>query len=141
MHNIFRHTQNNHAYFATNTKNTSRSIFSRKVHTSAQHLPCNEYNQSETLALSLGYTEVADINAFRGRYFIKNGKKWIHNIEALRRKLNADYGRYIDDEELEASAPEGFGYDVVAYYIYNGSENSLSHSDAFKKLVQQVHIN
>ncbi|MBV7387276.1 hypothetical protein KRX11_01255 [Pasteurellaceae bacterium TAE3-ERU1] len=77
------------------------------------------YTESELKAIALGYAEVMDENGHKGRYFIKDGKKWIHNLEALRKNLIDQYGRYIDDEELSANAPEGFGYDVEAYHLYN----------------------
>ncbi len=98
------------------------------------------YTQSEILALQLGYREVQDPQAYRGRYFIQNGKKWIHNLEALRKKLHEEYGHYITDEELSAPAPEGFGYDVEAYYAYNYSSSSFSNTQAFKDLMQKVRL-
>lgn len=42
-----------------------------------------DYQTSVKFALYLGYKEVQDPQAFQGRYFIKDGKKWIHDIEAL----------------------------------------------------------
>ncbi|VEI57497.1 Uncharacterised protein [Pasteurella multocida] len=148
MYNIYSNNayQNTEVYaaFAAN-EDASKAVYSSRLSKqsikNSNHPPKNEYTESECLALSLGYVEVASINAYRGRYFIKNGKKWIHNIEALRKKLNAEYGRYIDDEELEAPAPEGFGYDVIAYYIYNAQKNSLLRTNEFKSLMQKIHIN
>lgn len=97
------------------------------------------YNNSELLALSLGYEEVADSKAYNQRYFILNGKKWIQNLEALRHKLNAQHGRYITDEELEASEPEGFGYDVEAYYShYQPALRNIAYTTAFQSLIDQV---
>lgn len=97
------------------------------------------YSNSELLAISLGYEEVADSKAYNQRYFILNGKKWIHNLEALRHKLNAQYGRYITDEELEAADPEGFGYDVEAYYNYcQPVTRNITHTPSFKSLMTQV---
>ena len=49
---------------------------------------------------------VYDEDAYNGRYFIKDGKKWIHNIEALKRQLRVN----CDSELLE------YDYDVVSYY-------------------------
>ncbi len=49
---------------------------------------------------------VLDENAYNGRYFIKDGKKWIHNISALKSQL-----RIYDDYGVEK-----MGYDVAAYY-------------------------
>lgn len=71
------------------------------------------YNDSELKTLSLDYAEIADDCAYRARYFIKNGKKWIHNIEALRNRLIKEYDRYIDDEELAIPQKDGgFGYNI-----------------------------
>ena len=100
------------------------------------------YNQSEINALIAGFVEVADERAYNGRYFIKNGKKWIHNLGKLRNKLNNEYGRYIDDEELSASYPEGFGYDVEAYYLHNSisSKYSFGFVNCFHELINKVHL-
>ena len=99
------------------------------------------YTASELLAISLGYCEVSDHKAYNGRYFILNGKKWIHNLEALRRKLKDQYCRYITDEELEAYAPEGFGYDVQAYYEYVAPKGThLTNRKDFKSLMQQMRV-
>ncbi|HHW7506431.1 TPA: hypothetical protein ACU21B_000244 [Mannheimia haemolytica] len=95
------------------------------------------YTQSEVAALIAGYVEVADNRAYNGRCFIKNGKKWIHNLNALRAKLNNEYGRYIDDEELSASYPEGFAYDVENYYSRH-QNNTLLGSTQFKNVVKKV---
>lgn len=97
------------------------------------------YSDSELLALHLGYVEVAHASAYRGRYFFKNGKKWIHNIKALTKRLSETYGRYISEEELSAPEPEGFGYDVEAYYAYN-AQNSLSNNVAFQHWVDGFRI-
>lgn len=65
-----------------------------------------KFNRSEYLALKNGFQVVLDENAYNGRYFIKDGKKWIHNISALKSQL-----RMHDDHEVEK-----MGYDVAAYY-------------------------
>lgn len=97
------------------------------------------YAQSEIEALIAGYVEVSDERAYNGRCFVKNGKKWIHNLESLRKKLNAEYGRYIDDEELSLSYPKGFGYDVENYYA-RFQNNSLLNSVKFKGLMNNVRV-
>lgn len=118
-------------------------MFSLDVHhTKRQTVSNPPYTQSEINAIVVGFIEVKDECAYNGRYFIKNGKKWIHNLEALRKKLNSEYGRYIDDEELSSAAPEGFGYDVETYYLYN-SKSSIYHtefSNGFHKLLDKVCI-
>lgn len=99
------------------------------------------YTESEINAIAAGFVEIRDERAYNGRYFMKNGKKWIHNLEALRKKLNAEYGRYIDDEELSAPAPEGFGYDIETYYLYNST--SSTHNDfstRFRTMLEKVCI-
>ncbi|AIL32908.1 hypothetical protein [Basilea psittacipulmonis] len=71
--------------------------------------------ESEKLAIKLGYEMVEDEKAYRGRYFIKNGLKWIHNIGALRVQLSKMYSQCVTDVDLF----EDFHYDVEAYYCYN----------------------
>lgn len=76
--------------------------------TSKSEKPKN-LNRSENLALKNGFEIIYDESAYNGRYFIKDGKKWIHNIDALKRQL-----RIRSD-----SAVENLGYDVESYYIYH----------------------
>lgn len=64
------------------------------------------FNKSEQLAIKSGFEMVIDENAYNGRYFIQDGKKWIHNIDALKRQLGTS-----SDSEVEEK-----GYDVEAYY-------------------------
>lgn len=64
-------------------------------------------NKSEKLALESGFDIVSDDAAYNRRYFIKDGKKWIHNIDALKRQLKIS-----SDDELKNK-----GYDVDAYYL------------------------
>ena len=61
-----------------------------------------DYKKSVELALHLGYEEIQDPQAFKGRYFIKDGKKWIHDIEALMRHLGVS----------QFSDLESLGYDL-----------------------------
>ncbi|MBV5322072.1 MAG: hypothetical protein JZU62_10300 [Sulfuricurvum sp.] len=55
------------------------------------------YAKSVELALALGYQEILDENAYQGKYYIKDRKKWIHSIEALKAKLGV-----ISNDELIA---------------------------------------
>ena len=71
-----------------------------------QNIKNSDFNRSELLAIKNGFEVVFDENAYNGRYFIKDGKKWIHNIEALKRQL-----RINSDAELSE-----YDYDVSAYY-------------------------
>lgn len=73
------------------------------------------YLKNIELALSLGYEEVQDANAYGGRYFIKNGLIWIHNIEALKLKLSL-----ASDQNLS-----NLKYDVDSYYRYVDFTNEL----------------
>ncbi len=93
------------------------------------------YDESEILAISLGFQEIIDDKAYKGRYFIKDGKKWIHNIEALRNFLGKSYYRYICDEELR----DFFGYDVDGYYQYNAT-SSIKEYNGFKEILKQIQI-
>lgn len=98
------------------------------------------YNASERLALRLGFQEVEDFTACNHRYFIRDGKKWIHNLEALRSQLSRNCGYYVDDEELQSPEPEGFGYDVEAYYAYKVQSNPLYQLPAFQQLLNQMRL-
>ena len=71
-----------------------------------QNIKNSDFNRSELLAIKNGFEVVYDEDAYNGRYFIKDGKKWIHNIEALKRQL-----RINSDAELSE-----YDYDVSAYY-------------------------
>ena len=71
-----------------------------------QNIKNSDFNRSELLAIKNGFEVVYDEDAYNGRYFIKDGKKWIHNIEALKRQLRVN----CDSELLE------YDYDVVSYY-------------------------
>lgn len=108
--------------------------YAHQQKTNNKHANFIPYTINELEAINSGYVEIYDSRAYRGRYFIKNGKKWIHNLEALRHELNKIYSRYIDDEELSSPAPEGFGYDVENYYLRNKDSNELIKMSFFQKL-------
>lgn len=69
-----------------------------------------DYQKNAELAISQGFEEVCDEKAYEGRYYIKDGLIWIHDIEALKTSLNID-----EDEELRHE-----GYDINSYYYYIG---------------------
>ncbi len=71
-----------------------------------QNIKNSDFNRSELLAIKNGFEVVYDKDAYNGRYFIKDGKKWIHNIDALQRQFGMS-----SDSEVEEK-----GYDVEAYY-------------------------
>lgn len=64
------------------------------------------YTQSEKLAINNGFRPIEDESAFNGRYFIRDGKIWIHNISALKKQLNI-----YDNSELKY-----LGYDVDTFF-------------------------
>lgn len=86
-----------------NSKESSSDYSSKKSAPSTK-----QYNRSEQLARQNGFKEVQDENAYNGRYFVKDGKLWIHNIGALKATLGIK-----SDNELKKH-----GYDVDAYYQY-----------------------
>ena len=69
----------------------------------------SSYTQRELKALQCGFKEVPDPDAYNGKYFLKNGLKWIHNIVALKIRLGVT-----DDAYLIT-----LGYDVETYYNCN----------------------
>lgn len=79
---------------------TSGSYGSRKL---------QKYNASEQLAYNSGFRAVYEGSAYNGRYFEKDGKKWIHSLSALKHELGVSY-----DWELEE-----LGYDVDAYHEHH----------------------
>lgn len=74
-----------------------------------------DYYKNIELALSLGFEEVCDNKAYRGKYYIKDGLIWIHDIEALKTRLKID-----KDEELKR-----LNYDVKSYYKYVNHTNEM----------------
>lgn len=73
-----------------------------------------DYAKNIQLALTLGFKEVIDPIAYNGKYYIKDEKIWIHDIEALKSKL-----RISSDSEL---LPK---YDVDSYYKYVDYTNKM----------------
>ncbi len=74
-----------------------------------------DYFKNVELALSLGFEEKLDKNAYKGKFYIKDRKIWIHYIESLKRKLNIDC-----DEKLR-----DLGYDIDSYYKYVDYTNTM----------------
>lgn len=64
-------------------------------------------NFSEKLALRNGFEIVVDEEAYKGWYFIKDGKKWIHNIDSLKRQLGIKSDNVLINN----------GYDFNSYYL------------------------
>ncbi len=89
-------------------------MYGKKIYTRDQVFKKNKenktksYNRSEQMAYENGFRAVEDDDAYNGRYFIRDGEKWIHCVEALMQELGVD-----DEDELEA-----MGYDISIYYAY-----------------------
>ncbi len=93
-------------------------FFNSKIQPSGE-IKKMDYKTSVELALHLGYKEVQDNSAFKGRYFIKDGKKWIHDIEALMKYL----------EIIEVAGLEHLGYDLKNYHSYKDFTNELANQE------------
>lgn len=78
-----------------------------------------DYKTSVELALHLGYEEIQDSQAFKGQYFIKDGKKWIHDIEALMRHLGIS--QFYELEQL--------GYDLNNYHSYKDFSSEMARQE------------
>ena len=66
-----------------------------------------KYNESEQEAYDRGFRAVYDNEAYNERYFIRDGLIWIHDIDALMKKL------YLNDEDELRE----LDYDVDEYYV------------------------
>lgn len=73
-----------------------------------------DYAKNVELAMALGFEEVISPTGYNGKYYIKYGKIWIHDIEALKLKM-----RVSSDSEL---VPQ---YDVDSYYKYLHHTNEM----------------
>ena len=89
-----------------------------------------DYKKSVELALSLGYEEILDEIAYKGKYFIKDEKIWIHNIEALKSKL-----RVTSNEELHT-----LGYDVENYHKYKKYTNEMADNEMRNLYTNITHL-
>ncbi len=74
-----------------------------------------DYFKNVELALSLGFKEVDDEYAYRGKYYIKGHLIWIHDIEALKAKLSI-----VSNIELRK-----LNYDVNSYFKYVDFTNDM----------------
>ncbi|WP_462156520.1 hypothetical protein [Pseudoalteromonas sp. GB56] len=74
-----------------------------------------DYDKSVELAIALGYRAVEDDNAYGGVYYIKERLIWIHNLEALKARLQCR-----TDSDLIH-----LGYDVEAYRMYRHYSNDM----------------
>jgi flagellar biosynthesis/type III secretory pathway protein FliH len=90
-------------------KYASSSSRSYNAAASKQNLKTKSYNSSEQRAHDCGFKAVYEEGAYNGRYFVKDGKKWIHNLKALKSTMNVS-----SEYQLKQ-----MGYDVDAYRKYN----------------------
>lgn len=68
-------------------------------------------------ALSMGFEKVLDDRGYdSGVYYVKDGKKWIFDIVALKQKQGAT-----SDDELKI-----LGYDVDTYNLVKNESNELA---------------
>ena len=73
------------------------------------------YEKNVELALHHGFKSIEEPNAYRGVYYIKDDKTWIHNIEALKKKL-----RVTSDDELRS-----LDYEVDKYHEYKNYTHKM----------------
>ena len=88
-----------------------------------------DYQKSRELAIANGYQEIPDSSAYMGAYFLKNDKKWIHNIDGLKNHLGV-----VSSGELES-----LGYDVDAYFQREDYTNKMA-DDEMKSLYLDIHV-
>lgn len=76
----------------------------------------NNYNSSEQEAYDRGFRAIDEKEAYNGRYFVRDGLIWIHNIDALMQKLSIH-----DEDELR-----DLDYDLDEYYKDGEAYQSLT---------------
>lgn len=112
------------------------------------------YERSCRIALECGYRKVIaredDKRAYRGSYFVKKGKLWIHDIHYLMSSLHQRGYRIDSDLDLER-----FQYNVSDYYNFNDTEmdryieqlemwrvqEELARQDQIGEICRNEHIN
>ena len=88
-----------------------------------------DYEKSKELAIANGYQEIPDSSAYMGAYFLKDDKKWIHNIDALKHHLGG-----VSRGELES-----LGYDVDAYSKREYYTNEMADNE-MRGLYQEISV-
>lgn len=88
-----------------------------------------DYQKSIELARALGYQEISDTNAFKGVLFVKDGLKWIHNIDGLKNHLGVT-----SSQELAL-----LDYDVDAYFKRENYTNEMA-DDEMKGLYLNLQV-
>lgn len=84
-----------------------------------------DYQKNVELAIDLGFEEVCDEKAYKGKCYIKGGLIWIHDIEALKTRLNIE-----ENEDLKR-----LDYDVGSYY-YVGYRNGVVDRELALELIK-----
>lgn len=84
------------------------------------------YHKNVELALTLGFEEVCDEKAYRGKYYINDRLIWIHDIEALKARLNLE-----NNEDLKH-----LNYDVESYYKYVNYTDEMVDKDLRLELIK-----
>ncbi|WP_338464456.1 hypothetical protein [Franconibacter daqui] len=80
-------------------------------------------------ALSMGFEKVIDDRGYdSGAYYIKDGKKWIFDIVALKQKQGVT-----SDEELQ-----NLGYDVDTYNYLENEPSSTNGPNEMAELYQDI---
>lgn len=89
-----------------------------------------DYLKNINLAISLGFEEKLDPNAYKGKLYTKNGLIWIHDIDALKNKLVKD--KIIEDKTIEDKLGidsyedlRKLNYDVDTYFKYVDYTNKM----------------
>lgn len=85
-----------------------------------------DYQKNVELAIDLGFEEVCDEKAYKGKCYIKGGLIWIHDIEALKTRLNIE-----ENEDLKR-----LDYDVGSYYYYVGYRNGVVDRELALELIK-----
>lgn len=84
----------------------------------------NNGKHTRKKALGMGYTEVPDENAYSGAYYIKNGLKWIFNIQGLKKDLGV-----VSNEQLSQE-----NYDIETYFKLENEPENIEMKQVYQDL-------
>lgn len=97
----------------------------------------HDINHNIRLAYTLGYKRIRTSRGYKGFCYVKDGKTWIHNIDALKDKLGVTNDQQLVD----------LNYAVEDYYKYSSYSNedikSLPKSTARREmqgLYESIHV-
>ena len=85
-----------------------------------------DYQKSVDLAIGLGFEEVCDEKAYKGKCYIQDGLIWIHDIEALKTRLSIE-----KNEDLKH-----LNYNTGSYYYYVGYRNGEVDRESALELIK-----